>query len=292
VTPIKIIHSTAEMQAHSDRLRQEGETIAFVPTMGFLHDGHLSLMREGRKRAGALVVSIFVNPTQFGPNEDLATYPRNLSRDLELTRKEGADVVFAPSVQELYPEGFETFVELEKLPGHLCGLSRPHFFRGVATVVTKLFNIVRPHVALFGRKDFQQLTVIRRMVRDLNFDIEIIGCPTVREADGLAMSSRNSYLTADQRHQARCLHEALNTAQALLSEGTGDASRLIAAASRLILSRPQTEIDYVAVCDPETLEDIARVDRPALMALAVKVGATRLIDNMILYPDKDKGETV
>ena len=279
------------MQAHSGRLRQQGKTIAFVPTMGFLHDGHLSLVREGRKRADSLTVSIFVNPTQFGPAEDLETYPRNFDRDLELLRQEGADVVFAPSDTELYPKGFQTFVKLRELPAHLCGVSRPHFFRGVATVVTKLFNIVKPHVAIFGQKDFQQLTIIRRMVQDLNFSIEIVGCPTVREADGLAMSSRNSYLSPDQRRHARCLYEALENAQAQLSSGVDDADRLITAASERILAHPQTDIDYIAVCDPQSLEDTAIINRPALMALAVKLGTTRLIDNRILAPaEKNKGD--
>jgi len=281
------------MQTLSTLLRQQGKTIAFVPTMGFLHDGHLSLIREGRKRADVLVVSIFVNPTQFGPTEDLKTYPRNFSRDLELTRKEGVDVIFAPSDKELYPEGFQTVVKLRDLPEHLCGISRPHFFSGVATVVTKLFNIVKPHVAVFGQKDFQQLTIIRRMVQDLNFNIEIIGCPTVREADGLAMSSRNSYLSPDQRRHARCLNEALENAQAQLNSGIDAAGRLIQAATERILSHPQTDIDYIAICDPETLEDITSVNRPALMALAVKIGATRLIDNRILDPsEKNKGDTI
>jgi pantoate--beta-alanine ligase len=279
------------MQAHSNMLRHQGKTIAFVPTMGFLHDGHLALIREGRKRADALMVSIFVNPTQFGPSEDLATYPRNLSRDLELARKEGVDVIFAPSVKELYPEGFQTFVKLEVLPEHLCGLSRPHFFRGVATIVTKLFNIVKPHAAIFGQKDFQQLTVIRRMVQDLNFSIEIVGCPTVREADGLAMSSRNSYLSPDQRRHARCLFDALENAQLQLNSGIDDADRLIQDATERILSHPQTEIDYITICDPETLEDITTIIRPALMALAVKIGATRLIDNRILHPREKTKET-
>ncbi|MDF1590443.1 MAG: pantoate--beta-alanine ligase [Desulfobacterales bacterium] len=289
---MKIIYSIAEMQTHSNLLRQQGKTIAFVPTMGFLHDGHLALIREGRKRADSLIVSIFINPAQFGPTEDLKTYPRNFSRDLELTRKEGVDCVFAPSETELYPAGFQTFVSLETLPGHLCGISRPHFFRGVATVVTKLFNIVNPQVAIFGQKDFQQLAVIRRMVQDLNFDIEIVGCPTVREADGLAMSSRNSYLSPDQRRHARCLYEALENAQVLLDSGIDDAGRLIKGASERILSHPQTDIDYIAVCDPETLEDITTINKPALMALAVKIGATRLIDNRILDPsEKNKGDT-
>jgi pantoate--beta-alanine ligase len=281
------------MQMHSNRLRHQGKTIAFVPTMGFLHEGHLSLIREGRKRADSLVVSIFVNPTQFGPTEDLKTYPRNFSKDLELTRQEGVDVVFAPSDKELYPKGFQTFVKLESLPEHLCGISRPHFFRGVATVVTKLFNIVKPHTAIFGQKDFQQLIIIRRMVADLNFSIEIVGCPTVREADGLAMSSRNSYLSPEQRLHARCLYEALENAQVLLNRGIDDAGRLVKDASERILSHPQTGIDYITICDPETLEDITTVSRPALMALAVMIGKTRLIDNKILDPSKiNKGDTI
>jgi len=293
VISIKIIHSIAEMQRHSNRLRHQGKTIAFVPTMGFLHDGHLSLIREGRKRADSLVVSIFVNPTQFGPTEDLKTYPRNFSKDLELTRKEGVDVVFAPSDKELYPKGFQTFVKLESLPEHLCGISRPHFFRGVATVVTKLFNIVKPHTAIFGQKDFQQLIIIRRMVADLNFSIEIVGCPTVREADGLAMSSRNSYLSPDQRLHARCLYEALENAQVLLNRGMDDAGRLVKDASARILCNSHTDIDYITICDPETLEDITTVNRPALMALAVMIGKTRLIDNKILDPsNKNKGDTI
>lgn len=279
------------MQMHSDRLRHQGKTIAFVPTMGFLHDGHLSLIREGRKRADSLAVSIFVNPTQFGPAEDLKTYPRNFSQDLELARQEGVDVVFAPSDKELYPKGFQTFVKLESLPEHLCGISRPHFFRGVATVVAKLFNIVKPHVAIFGQKDFQQMVVIRRMVADLNFSIEIVGSPTVREADGLAMSSRNSYLSPDQRLHARCLYEALENAQVLLNRGMDDAGRLVKDARQRILSHPQTDIDYITICDPETLEDIATVNRPALMALAVMIGKTRLIDNKMLDPSKKTKET-
>jgi pantoate--beta-alanine ligase len=272
------------MQAYSDQQGRQGETIAFVPTMGFLHEGHLSLVREGRKRGDSLVVSIFVNPTQFGPEEDLETYPRDFQRDLELIQKEGADVVFAPSEKELYPQGFQTYVNLEKLPNHLCGISRPLFFRGVTTVVTKLFNIVKPHIAVFGQKDFQQLVIIRQMVRDLNLDIEIIAGPTVREQDGLAMSSRNSYLTPEQRVNALCLYKALQKAQALLASGTNNANHIIQTATDLILSHPETAFDYVAICDLETLEDIKTIDKPALMALAVKVGSTRLIDNIILRP--------
>ena len=207
------------MQARSDKMRQEGKTVVLVPTMGFLHEGHLSLIREGRAYGEDLVVSIFVNPAQFGPGEDLESYPRDFERDLDLLRKEGVTAVFSPDAQEMYGENFQTFVELEKLPKHLCGLSRPVFFRGVATVVTKLFNIVKPHVAIFGEKDYQQLMVIRQLVRDLNFEIKIVGTRTIRETDGLAMSSRNTYLSENQRISALALSRSLNKAQELVENG-------------------------------------------------------------------------
>jgi len=272
------------MQARSDQMRKAGKRIALVPTMGFFHEGHLSLMREGRKRGDDLVVSIFINPTQFGPGEDLDSYPRNLERDFELAKKENVDAVFVPDKQELYPERFQTYVRQEKLPDHLCGLSRPVHFQGVTTVVTKLFNIIKPHVAVFGRKDYQQFIVIRQMIRDLNFDIEIIGSPTTRESDGLAMSSRNTFLTSLQRDSALTLYQSLQTAQKLVENGEKKSKTLIDTASNLIKSYPETDIDYIAICDPDTLDDMAVIDRPALMALAVKVGKTRLIDNMILRP--------
>lgn len=272
------------MQDRSDRMRREGKTIAFVPTMGYLHEGHLSLMREGCKRGEDLVVSIFVNPAQFGPGEDLETYPRDFERDCELSQKEGADAIFAPDASEVYDPQFQTYVQLEKLPNHLCGISRPVFFRGVATVVAKLFNIVNPHMAIFGEKDYQQLLVIRQMVRDLNFDIEIVGAPIFRETDGLAMSSRNSYLTPEERISARSLHQSLKKAQALLQSGVTDAAELIRAATEVITSHPEAVIDYVTVSDPDTLDDVDTFDRSALMALAVKIGKTRLIDNMIMEP--------
>jgi pantoate--beta-alanine ligase len=272
------------MQARSDDVRCQGKTIIFVPTMGYLHEGHLSLVREGKQYGDDIVVSIFVNPAQFGPGEDLETYPRNFERDLELLRKEGVSAVFAPDVDEIYRDDFQTFVELETLPNHLCGLSRPVFFKGVATIVTKLFNIVKPHVTVFGQKDFQQLTVIRQMVRDLNLDIKVVGAPTVREPDGLAMSSRNTYLTSEQRMSALSLNVSLKNAQTLVEKGIQDADKIIDKTAKLIQSHPETEIDYIAICDPETLDDMKTIDRPALMALAVKVGKARLIDNMILKP--------
>ncbi len=272
------------MQRFSENARQDRKKIGFVPTMGYLHEGHLSLIRTARENSDLLVVSIFVNPAQFAPTEDFDSYPRNMERDFELTRKEGVDIVFAPEACELYPEGFQTYVNLDKIPGHLCGLSRPIFFRGVATVVAKLFNIVKPHAAVFGKKDYQQLMAIRRMVRDLDMGIEIIGGETVREKDGLAMSSRNAYLSKELRESALSLHRTLMKSKEAVESGIADASGIIGEAEEFISSFPETNIDYVAICDPETLEDMLVVDRPALMALAVKVGSTRLIDNMIIEP--------
>ncbi len=272
------------MQARSDRMRRQFKTIAFVPTMGFLHEGHLSLVKEGKKRGDDLVVSIFVNPSQFAPGEDFESYPRDLDRDLELLQEEGVDAVFNPDDKEIYGGEFQTCVELEKLPNHLCGISRPIFFKGVATVVAKLFNIVKPHVTIFGQKDYQQLVIIRQMVRDLGFDIEVVGAPTVREPDGLAMSSRNAYLSPEQRASALSLYNSLQKAQELIENGIQDATIIIDATTELIQSRPETQIDYIVICDTETLVDIQTIDKPVLMALAVKVGKARLIDNMILNP--------
>jgi pantoate--beta-alanine ligase len=281
---IEIITTTKMMQARSDKMRRQFKTIAFVPTMGFLHEGHLSLVKEGKKRGDDLVVSIFVNPSQFAPGEDFESYPRDLDKDLELLQEEGVDAVFNPDDKEIYDGEFQTCVELEKLPNHLCGISRPIFFKGVATVVAKLFNIVKPHVTIFGQKDYQQLVIIRQMVRDLGFDIEVVGAPTVREPDGLAMSSRNAYLSPEQRASALSLYNSLQKAQELIENGIQDATIIIDAAAELIQSRPGTKIDYIAICDTETLVDIQTIDMPVLMALAVKVGKARLIDNMILNP--------
>ena len=274
------------MTQWSTQRRKAGHALALVPTMGFLHDGHLSLMKEGKHLGDRLVVSIFVNPTQFGPGEDLATYPRNLERDFRLCRETGADAVFTPNTADLYPLGSDTFIFQQKLPNHLCGLSRTGHFQGVMTIVAKLFNIVRPDVAVFGEKDFQQLAVIRRMVKDLNFNIRIVGHPTVRESDGLAMSSRNSKLSPDQRVTAQCLNMALKIAQGSLEKNITDAAILTKNAADFIQSHPETAIDFITICDPDTLENVSKIDKPVLMALAVKVGATRLIDNMILHPNR------
>jgi pantoate--beta-alanine ligase len=272
------------MQARSNLLRSQGKTIAFVPTMGYLHEGHLSLMRLGKSMADELVVSIFVNPTQFGPSEDLGTYPRNFERDGSLCRKEGVDILFYPTAAEMYGPRYQTFITLEQLPLHLCGISRPTFFRGVATVVTKLFNIIKPHTAIFGHKDYQQLRVIRQLVQDLDLDIQITSGHTVRESDGLAMSSRNAYLDASQRSSALSLYQALCLTRDHLKNGLTDVKALTQSAASLVLSFPDTAIDYIAITDPDTLEDMHTIDRPAVMAMAVKVGKTRLIDNMMLTP--------
>jgi len=285
---MKIINTVREMQNHSDFSRMRERTIALVPTMGFLHDGHLSLIKDGKKRADEVVVSIFVNPTQFGPGEDFTAYPRDLDRDLALCQDAGADAVFTPKDTELYGSAYQTYINLTKLPNHLCGISRPTHFKGVATVVSKLFNIVKPHIAIFGQKDYQQLLVIRQMVCDLNFDIEIIGAPIVREADGLAMSSRNTYLTPEQRKQALCLYNSLNKAQELIKSGVIETAKIIDAAKDIITSQPEALIDYIRICDPDTLEDVQIADKAVRMALAVKIGKTRLIDNSLLTEKSPK----
>ncbi|VFQ45532.1 pantoate--beta-alanine ligase [Desulfoluna butyratoxydans] len=279
-----VIGSIHEMQSLSDSLRQQGKRIAFVPTMGFLHDGHLSLMREAKKHADILVTSIFVNPAQFGPNEDLDAYPRAMESDLAKSRDAGVDVVFTPTSDQIYPEGYETYVQLETLPNHLCGLSRPVFFKGITTVVTKLFHIVKPHVAVFGEKDFQQLAIIRRMVKDLNMDIEIIGGTLIREADGLAMSSRNAYLSDDERTEALRLSQSLSKAREMITAGETQAAAIKAMTETHLSGCPDMTIDYISLCDPETLDEVETVTSPTLMALAVMLGKTRLIDNTVLVP--------
>ncbi len=284
---IQIITAIDHMQQQTRRLLHTGKTIAFVPTMGYMHEGHLALVREGRKHGDTLIISIFVNPTQFGPAEDFQAYPQDLDRDVRLAASEGVDIIFAPEAEAMYDTAYQTYVGLEVLPRYLCGASRPGHFRGVATVVTKLFHIVKPHVAIFGEKDYQQLVIIRRMVRDLNSDIRIIGVPIVREPDGLAMSSRNAYLSEEERESALSLFQAVQQAEKNVAQGVRDASQLIHEASELIRSYPYTKIEYVALCDPETLKDVDRVDGPTLIALAVWVGKTRLIDNTILEPIED-----
>jgi len=279
---MRIVESIAEMQRLADTWRAQGERLALVPTMGFLHEGHLALVRTARKLATKTVISIFVNPTQFAPNEDFESYPRDLQRDLDLSVKEGTDVAFAPRTDEMYPEGFQTYVDVTEVTRNLCGLSRPVFFRGVATVVSKLFHAVKPHIAVSGEKDFQQLVVIKRMVRDMNMDINIVGHPIVREEDGLAMSSRNAYLRAEERPVALRLNRSLKEAQKLVDSGQRDAETILKAVNACLTNGGGATVDYAGLCNPETVEDIERIGGPALLALAVWVGKTRLIDNCVL----------
>ncbi|MBW2342738.1 MAG: pantoate--beta-alanine ligase [Deltaproteobacteria bacterium] len=282
---MELIEFIGDMQRRADELRSAGHTISLVPTMGFLHEGHMELMRVAKKHSDKLVMSLFVNPTQFGPTEDYGEYPRDTEGDLEKARRVGVDLVFMPSVEEMYPEGSQTKVQVERVTQHLCGISRPIHFDGVATVVAKLFNIVKPHLAVFGQKDFQQLTVISRMVMDLNMDIKILGVPTVREPDGLAMSSRNKYLSDDERKSALCLKKSLDLADKMFQEGERDAGIVRDAIESLIRDHPFTDIDYVSICDSTSLEDIETMRDESLVALAVRVGKTRLIDNRVLLKD-------
>lgn len=279
---MRIIESVFEMQQTATAWRREGRRIALVPTMGYLHEGHLSLARAVRDRADAVVMSIFVNPVQFGPAEDFERYPRDLEHDVELAKGAGVDVIFAPSVSGMYPEGFQTYVEVTGVTRPLCGRNRPVHFRGVTTVVTKLFNIVKPHAAIFGEKDYQQLVTIRRMAKDLNADIEILGLPTVREPDGLAMSSRNKYLPAAQRQRALRLSASLEKAQALLDSGERRGERVLAEVRATLGESEDMAIDYAELRDPDTLDEVLEVQGPVLLALAVRFGATRLIDNRVL----------
>ena len=276
---MEILKTVDHMQQASDAIRMKGESLALVPTMGFLHEGHLMLMRAAKDHCDRLVVSLFVNPTQFGPNEDFEAYPRDTQGDLNKAEDVGADIMFMPSATEMYPQGAQTSVVVKDLPRHLCGLSRPGHFDGVTTVVAKLFHIVKPHVAVFGQKDYQQLAVISRMVMDLDMDIQIMGVSTVREADGLAMSSRNSYLNPEERTSALSLKKSLDLAQRLFHEGEKNAQMVKDFVKSYILEHPHTEIDYIALCDPITLEDVNTLTDGTLMALAVRVGKTRLIDN-------------
>jgi pantoate--beta-alanine ligase len=282
---MEIITLPTDMQRWSDAARRRGATIAFVPTMGFLHEGHLSLMREGRKRAALLASSLFVNPTQFGPNEDYSRYPRNFEGDCAMMRKVPVDVLFAPEPDMMYPPGSQTWVEVTEMTRGLCGAGRPGHFRGVTTVVAKLFNIVKPHIALFGQKDYQQLRTIERMVQDLNFDIEIVPMPTVREPDGLAMSSRNAYLSPDQRKKALALSGALRAAGAAFNSGARNPEDLVQEARHLLEKTPEIEIEYVEAVDAKTLENVQRIERPVVVAIAVRLGKTRLIDNMVFTPE-------
>jgi pantoate--beta-alanine ligase len=279
---MEIIKKIELMQELSDKWRRDGRIISCVPTMGFLHQGHIELLRIGRDKGDRLIMTIFVNPTQFGPHEDYEKYPRDTEGDLNKARSAGVDVVFMPTVEEMYPDGFQSTVTVNTITQYLCGKSRPVHFAGVTIVVAKLFNITKPHLAIFGEKDYQQLAVIKQMVRDLNMDIDIIGLPTVRERDGLAMSSRNKYLSPEERVSALSLKKGLDLAKAMVKNGEKDSATIKNAVKELILTHPFTEIDYVTICDPAKLTDMENVNGPSLLALAVKVGKARLIDNSII----------
>ncbi len=268
------------MQSESDRLRREGKRIAVVPTMGALHRGHTSLIELARKHADVVVTTIFVNPTQFGPTEDLARYPRDLDRDTTLAQAAGTDILFTPSASGMYPEGFKTFVSVEEITSVFEGEIRPTHFRGVTTVVAKLFNIVKPHVGVFGQKDIQQVHVIRRMTRDLDFGVELVVGPTVREADGLALSSRNAYLTPEERSRATALYRSLRGVAELVQAGERSVGTLRDRAESILHASHPTRVDYVAFLDPETFRPVESIATPGiLVALAVRYGTTRLIDN-------------
>lgn len=283
---VEVLETVAAVRARVRDERRAGKSIGLVPTMGYLHEGHLSLIRRARAECDFVVVSIFVNPLQFGPHEDYNVYPRDLKRDTALAAEAGADVIFHPTPEEMYPEGFQTHVEVEKLSQGLCGAFRPGHFRGVATVVTKLFNIVSPDKAYFGEKDAQQLAVIRRMVRDLNLDIEIVPMPIVRESDGLALSSRNTYLSPEERRAATVLYRALLYGRDLIAAGERDGLRVRDAVRRTLESEPLvSRIDYVAVVDPDTLEEKTTLSGSVMLAVAAYIGKVRLIDNIKVVVD-------
>lgn len=279
---MKIIEGVAEMQRLSSSLRRADKTVVLVPTMGYLHAGHSELLRRGRALGDALVLSLFVNPAQFGPSEDFSAYPRDLPRDLRAAEENGVDAVFAPRAQDIYPQGYRTYVTVEGLSDNLCGQARPGHFRGVTTVVLKLFNIVMPHKALFGKKDYQQLLVIKKMAEDLNLGIEIIGVDTVREADGLPLSSRNSYLSPEERKAASVIPLSLREAAEAFRGGLRDSRAIIDKVKKIIEKEPACRVEYVKVTDPETLGDVESAVEGSLLSVAVRVGRARLIDNATL----------
>ncbi len=279
---MKIIRSLTPMAAWSEQLRREGVRVGLVPTMGALHDGHRALIRKARLRCDALVVSIFVNPTQFGPQEDLAKYPRPIAHDHAMCRKEGVDVCFEPTAEGMYPNVFQTVVTLPTITRRWEGEIRPHHFSGVATVVTKLFGIVRPQVALFGQKDFQQSALVRQLVKDLNLGVEMVVCPTVRETDGLAMSSRNVYLSQEDRKRAITLYKSLRAGAEVIRRGVTNGKAVRSAMAHVLKKEPAITIDYLALCDPSTLEPLSVVTSRVVLLGAVRIGSVRLIDNLLV----------
>ncbi len=283
---MQILNSAKEMQALCRNFREQGKQIGLVPTMGALHAGHLSLVRAARSKSDVVAVSIFVNPTQFGPNEDFAKYPRTFEQDCAQLQEEHVDVVFAPPVDEMYTNGASTFVVVEGVSERLDGASRPGHFRGVTTVVNKLFNIACPHRAFFGQKDAAQVAVLRKMILDLNMGVELVVCPIVREQDGLALSSRNVYLNEDERRQALVLSRALQRVDELATAGELSAAKLLHGAKMVLATEPVVRLDYLAAVDPDTLEDVADIRKGALVAIAAHVGPTRLIDNLLIGSEK------
>ena len=281
---MKIVSRVREMQMTADELRRDGRRISIVPTMGSLHEGHLSLMRIARLHGDVVVTTIFVNPTQFAPNEDFAKYPRNLDRDTQLAASAGTDILFTPAAEEIYPHEYSTYVEVERITRVLEGQFRATHFRGVTTIVAKLFNILKPHAAVFGQKDAQQVAVVRRMVHDLNFDLDVVVGPIIREPDGLAMSSRNVYLSESERKQSTALYRSLQHAERCIKNGERSSLRVLSEMKELIMAQPSARVEYVSIADPSSLEEIATIspDRSILVSLAVCFGATRLIDNMLV----------
>ena len=282
---MRLIRSAKQMRGICGGLKRKGKTVGLVPTMGYLHQGHLSLVRIAKKRSDVLVVSIFVNPTQFGPKEDFGNYPRDFKRDKMLMEKEGCDFIFAPAMKDMYPEGYLTYVTVERITGKLEGAARPTHFRGVTTIVAKLFNIVQPDIAVFGQKDAQQAVVLKKMVDDLNYGIKMIIAPTVRERDGLALSSRNKYLSKDERRQATVLYQSLREAKRRISGGERSASRIVSRMRSLISKQPSAELDYIAITDARTLEPLVRLKGEIIISLAVRFGKARLIDNIKVKVD-------
>lgn len=278
---IRVIKTVNEVKTQVKEWKSQGLSIGFVPTMGYLHEGHQSLIKKAVEENDRVVVSVFVNPIQFAPNEDLATYPRDIERDTQLCEKTGADLVFNPAPEQMYPAGFSTHINMENLTKELCGKTRPTHFGGVCTVVGKLFNIVQPDKAYFGQKDAQQLAIIKQMVRDLNFNLEIVGCPIVREADGLAKSSRNTYLSAEERQSALVLSKSIELGKSLVQGGERDSKKIVKAMTDLIAKEPLAKIDYVSVVNALTIEPIERLEGEVLVAIAVYIGKTRLIDNFM-----------
>jgi pantoate--beta-alanine ligase len=279
---VKLIDSISRMATLVKILKKEGKSIGFVPTMGYLHEGHMSLVKAAKKHTDVVVLSIFVNPLQFGPKEDFKKYPRDIKRDEALAGDAGVDIIFCPSVSEIYPEGYATYVNVENFTDKLCGVSRPGHFKGVATVVAKLLNIVKPDVAYFGQKDAQQVIVIKKMAKDLNMDIEIKAMPIIRETDGLAMSSRNIYLSEAERREALVLSRSLEKASALITAGERDSGEIVKAMKELVSQKPMVNIDYVSIVDTKDLKDVPVISGEALVAIAAFVGPTRLIDNIIV----------